>query len=378
MNPLQWSFRASRALCEGSFEGIACPEPVEGATCDGGCSTVAVRKPKIFPPKTQNPQPKTFFMRSFSAADLQQTLSFPLLIAALRNAFQASYEVPDRWHLDYAVPGNATTSTLLLMPAWQAGGLMGVKLVTVSPENHLNQLPAIQGTYCLFDAVTGQALAIMDAPMLTTLRTAAASALAADHLATRNAKSLLMIGTGTLAPALVQAHASIRPIEQVYLWGRNLLKAEKLQALLAVEGIDSSVVSDLATAIPQADIISCATLSQEPLIQGKWLREGQHLDLVGAYKPTMREADSEAILRASCFADMTDNACREGGDFAIPLGEGSIQKDHILSDLLGLCRGEHSGRRSQEEVTCFKSVGHALEDLAAAQLVWENKAAFKA
>ncbi len=312
-----------------------------------------------------------------SEAEVQSILSYPALIEALQKAFQEDYVVPMRHHHDFNNPKASKDSTLLLMPAWQAGEFLGVKVVTVSPDNYQHQLPAIHGTYLLFNAATGQPILQTDARRLTSKRTAAASALAASYLAKRNSKTLLMVGTGALASQLIEAHAQVRSLEKVFVWGRNPEKAQAVIDLLTRSTKQTNVrhfevATDLESIVPTVDIISVATLSPKPLILGKWLRPGQHVDLVGSYKPDMREADDAAIRKAMIYVDTLEGAPKESGDLAIPIKNGLLQKSDIKGDLFALCQSKVLGRQSNDELTLFKSVGHALEDLAAAKLLYQH------
>lgn len=308
-------------------------------------------------------------MQNITAEQVAQSLDYPSLVEALREAFQKDISVPMRHHHDMEQPNGQRESTLLLMPAWESGKSVGVKLVTVSPENGKKDLPAIQGIYILFDGDTGTPKALIEAKTLTARRTAAASALATSYLARPDSTKLTMVGTGVLAPSLIQAHAAVRPIKDVTIWGRDLKKAEDLAKEINSLGFTAHAEENLEKAVSSADIISSATLSKTPLILGEWLKPGQHIDLVGAYRPDMREADDEVIKRSSIFVDTYAGAMKEGGDIVIPLQNGILTKEDIKADLFGLTQGKHKGRRSAEEITYFKSVGHALEDLAAAQLV---------
>ena len=182
---------------------------------------------------------------------------------------------------------------------------------------------------------------------------------------------MVMVGAGSLAPFLIRAHMSQRPIAEVALWNHRPEKAEALAAALSAEGLPVRAVTDLEGAVRQADLVSCATLSAAPIVNGAWLREGAHLDLVGAFNLRMREADDEAVRRASVYVD-TPAALKEGGDVALALQAGAVPEAHIRGDLFGLCRGEAQGRRLSDEITLFKSVGTAIEDLAAAMLVWRG------
>jgi ornithine cyclodeaminase len=230
----------------------------------------------------------------------------------------------------------------------------------------------VLGSYLLMSAETGATLAVMEATRLTAWRTAAASALASRYLSRPDAARLLMVGAGALAPFLVRAHASVRPIREVAVWNRSRPRAEALIADLAKAGIAATVADDLAAAVGAADIVSTATLSSDPLIRGAWLKPGTHLDCVGAFKPSMRETDDEAVRRARLFVDTRAGAFDEAGDILQPLQAGVIGKSAVLGELSDLTRGTVPGRASPEEITLFKSVGASIEDLAAAVSVYEH------
>lgn len=292
-------------------------------------------------------------MRNLDAGATAAALPFDRLIPALRAAFADGAEVPDRHH--HALPGGAT---LLLMPAWQADWI-GVKIVTVHPGNAARGLPAVHATYLLSRATTGEPVLLLDGAMLTARRTAAASALAASFLARPDATRLLLVGAGRVARLLAPAMRAVRPIAHVAVWNPGAPRADALVAALRAQGFDAARAPDLATAVTDADIVSCATLATEPLIEGRWLRPGTHLDLIGAFTPAMREADAAAMARATVYAD-TDAARHECGELS-----GNVP---IAGTLATLCRGG-PGRQHAAEITAFKSVGTALEDLAAAILV---------
>lgn len=309
-------------------------------------------------------------MRIITGDEVGALLGERALIEALRAMFVSGCALPDRHH--HTIPSKeGEAATLLVMPAWRPGGPIGVKLVTVFPGNGARGLPAVMGNYLLLDGATGAPLALIDGQALTARRTAAASALAAGYLAAADATRLLMVGTGALAPHLIAGHACVRPIAQVDIWGRTPAKAEALARSLEGRGFAVRAVTDLAQSAREADIISCATLAKEPLIEGAWLRAGQHLDLVGGFTPEMREADDEAVRRGSVFVDTIAGATKEAGDITQPLASGVLKENEIAGDLFALTRGTCEGRTSAEEITLFKSVGTALEDLAAAQLVVE-------
>ncbi len=257
-------------------------------------------------------RPDRPLMRVVSAAEVDAALAFPALIEALRGAFRADITVPVRHHHAMERPG-AATATHLLMPAWTSGGgenFIGTKIVNAFPDNGKRGLPSIFGSYLLMSGDTGETLAVMDGTRLTAWRTAAASALAASYLARADASRMVMIGAGALAPMLVRAHASIRPLRHVTLWNHNRARAEALAGQLGDLGCTIAVTDDLAKAVGEADIVSCATLSHEPLVKGVWLKPGAHLDLVGAYNPAMRESDDDCVRRARLFVDTRGGASR--------------------------------------------------------------------
>lgn len=306
-------------------------------------------------------------MRVIGAADVERTLDYPGLVEKLRDAFRSDIAVPLRHH--HTVPTyGAEDATLLLMPAWQRGRHIGIKLVTLFPDNDTRGRPSIMGAYLLLDGKTGEPLALVDGPSLTVRRTAAASALAARYLARPDCERLLMVGTGALAPHLILAHAAVRPIRHVLVWGRDPAKAARLAKRLNRRDFRVSATADLPAAVGGADIVSTATLAQEPLIKGDWLRPGQHLDLVGAFTPRHRESDDVCIERARVFVDTREGALAEAGDIVQPIAAGLLREDDIAADLADLTRGRRAGRRFYDQITLFKSVGTALEDLAAAQM----------
>lgn len=318
-------------------------------------------------------------MHVFDGDAVDAALAYPALVDILAAAFTKDAIAPSRHHHGIALDGRPE-ATLLLMPAWEArepgsrlaGRYMGVKCVTVFPDNDTLRKPAVLGTYLLLSAETGETMAVMDATRLTAWRTAAASALASRHLSRPDAARLLLAGAGALAPFLIRAHASVRPLREVAIWNRSRPRAQSLVAALAQDGIAAALVDDLATAVGRADIVSTATLSSEPLVRGGWLKPGTHLDCVGAFKPSMRETDDEVARRARIFVDTYAGAFAEAGDILQPLQAGVIGREAVLGELSELCRGTVKGRTSAEEITLFKSVGASIEDLAAAVAVYER------
>jgi alanine dehydrogenase len=310
-------------------------------------------------------------MLNVNAETVARALPYDQLIDALNTAFAADVEVPLRAHHTVPVP-DGTDGTLLLMPAWSEGQSIGIKVATVFPDNADLGSPAVFASYLLLSAETGVPVAVLDGTEITVRRTAAASALASRYLSREDSTRLLMVGTGNLAPHMVLAHASVRPIEQVSVWGRREEAATDLAGRLEAAGLQAMVVTDLEEAVATADIVSCATLASEPLISGNWLLPGQHLDLVGAFTPTMREADDEALKRADVYVDTRAGALSEAGEIVQGIANGAISEDRICGELSELANGTVDGRRDDAAITLFKSVGTALEDLAAAELVIRN------
>ncbi len=304
---------------------------------------------------------------------INQNSDYPELIAELETGFSNNnLLIPPRIHQNYPHRSGGEDATLLMMPAWNKMGNSGVKIVTVNPQNHSKNLPSIQGTYVFFDSETGVLKAILDAKALTAKRTAATSALASSYLSKIDSSSMLMIGNGALAPELIRAHMAVRPIKDIFLWGRNQRKSAAIKDLLAEEGIHIQTIVKIDNYIGSVDIISSATLSPTPLIFGNMLNVGQHVDLVGSYKPTMRESDDELMRRSKIYVDALESGLRESGDIFLPLQDGVISKSDILGDLFGLCTKKVSGRRDNTDITTFKSVGHALEDLIAAEYFYSK------
>ncbi len=311
-------------------------------------------------------------MRIIDADATRRALQFPDLMDAIAEQFRKGAELPLRHHHTMAKDGE-DDGTILIMPAWEKDGFLGIKLATVMPGNMERGLPSVMASYALSSAVTGEPLAMIDGPELTARRTAAASGLAARYLAREDASRLLMVGTGVMAPNLVRAHATARPIRDVIIWGRKPENARKLADELDGDGFSSvTIAEDLETAVRSVDVISCATLSTTPLVQGAWLQAGQHVDLVGAFKPDMRETDDECMRRARVFVDTLEGGLNEGGDIVQAIRSGALTEADIQADLFELCRGEKQGRGSDEEITLFKSSGTAIEDLAAAKLAFER------
>ena len=307
-------------------------------------------------------------MRIIDADTTRRHLPFGALIDTLRQRFgegSAGFEVPLRH--THAI-GN--DGTLLLMPAWRAGARLGLKTVGIFPGNAPLGLPGLHSTYLLFDARTGVPLAMIDGDVITARRTAAASALAASYLARADAGTLLIVGAGRVASLLAAAMSTVRPITHVQVWNHRAASADQLASQLREQGLDAHACTDLQAAVEQADIVSCATLSTTALIHGAWLRPGTHIDLIGSFTPAMHEADATCFARSSVFVD-TAEALAKSGDVLQAKAAGAFDDAHLRATLAGLCSGAHAGRASAAECTLFKAVGSALEDLTAAELVFD-------
>jgi ornithine cyclodeaminase len=311
-------------------------------------------------------------MQIFDAEATRRSLDPPRLIAALRQAFARGASVPAR-HV-HGVQGAAGAGTVLIMPAW-TDTLLGIKTINIWPHNGERGLPGLHATYVLYDAGSGAPLALMDGNEITAHRTAAAAALGASFLARDDATQLLVLGTGRVARLLPAAFAAVRPIGRVQVWNHRAAGAEALAAEWRAAGWPATAVGEapgaLEAAVRGADIVSCATLATAPLLQGAWLGAGSHLDLIGSFTPAMREADPACFGGARVFID-TEEALQKSGDLLDAIAAGSFHPQALQGTLAELCRGEREGRRNAAERTVFKAVGTALEDLAAAMLVWQG------
>ena len=304
-------------------------------------------------------------IRFIDAAQIARTCGFPGLIAHLRAAHREPPPAVERVLMQQRSP-SGTDNAVLVWPAWQGGHNLGVKVVTMFPDNRV--LPSVQGIYLLFDGNDGAPQAVIDGTELTYWKTAADSALGADMLARTDAHSLLMVGAGALSPYLIRAYQAIRPsLQRVVVWNRSPDKASRVAA--AVRGTPATVATDLRAAVQDADIVCCATNSPAPLVLGKWLRPGTHLDLIGGYTPEMRETDDDAVRRAQLFVDSRWFTVDHVGDLTQPIASGVITRAHVLADLFELCGGQHGGRSDMQQITLFKSGGGAHLDLMTAQYI---------
>lgn len=307
-------------------------------------------------------------MRVFGAEEVHALLDYPGLIDALEQHHRRDVDAVHSTVLEQ--PAGEGVAHFLALPAWQRGRAIGAKLVTVFPENEKNGsgLPSVQGVYVLFDGVDGRPLACIDGTVLTLRKTAADSGLGARFLAREDAGRMLMVGAGALGPHLIEAHRAARPsIAHVDIWNRTPARAEALADRLAGQGFEVRATADLESAAREADVICCATMATEPLISGDWLRPGAHLDLVGSYRPDMRECDDAAIHRASVFTDSPWSAVTDSGEIVSAMASGALTREGVRATLFELSRGERPGRESDGEITLFKNGGGGHLDLMTAQ-----------
>lgn len=290
-------------------------------------------------------------------------LPWPDLIAAIEEAVRKGVVAPPRLNHGLTARDGAE-GRLLVMPAWQDDDMIGLKLVTIWPDNGTRGLPSHAASYMLMDARSGHVRAVMAAEALTHHRTAALSVIAAARLLRPEAERLLVVGTGPVAEQLVRAHAASGRFRTIRLYGRSGEKAAALAARL-----DVTAAPDLEAAVRSADMIACATSADRPYLRGEWLAPDAHLALFGSFTARMREADDVALSRASeIWVDAYD-AVRESGDLIDPIAAGVIGADAVRGDLAGLLARE--GPRA-DGITVFKSVGIALADFAAAGLALKN------
>ena len=300
------------------------------------------------------------------AADVARVASYGGLVDALRVAHRQPPAACER--IVYGPDG--VDEKFMALPAWQPGESIGIKLATIFPDNPRRGLPSVQAVVLLFDGETGEVLALIDGTELTYRKTAADSALGSQLLSRDDSHTLLMVGAGGLSSHMIAAHRAVRPsIERVMIWNRSAGKPEALET----EGIADEVVTDLEAAVGEADIISTATMSKEPLIHGGWLQSGTHLDCVGAYLPDHREVDTEAVQRAELFVDSRLAAIEEGGDIVIPMTAGDIELDHVRADLYELCQDAHPGRSGPDAITLFENGGGGHLDLMTARHIWRSR-----
>jgi ornithine cyclodeaminase/alanine dehydrogenase-like protein (mu-crystallin family) len=265
-----------------------------------------------------------------------------------------------------------TTDAFAVMPAYLGSPrTVGAKVITVYPGNHGTQFDSHQGAVLLFDPDNGSLVAVIEASAVTTIRTAAVTAVATRALARENAATLAMIGSGVQAYAHLESMCAVRPITSVRVWSRNADHARSFARVASERfGLETTVADTCAGAVRNADVVCLATSAREPVLNGEWLTPGTHINAIGASQATAREVDSDAVVRSRLYVDRRESALNEPGDILVPLREGRITPEHIVGEIGEVLIGRVEGRRSDDEITLFKSLGLAIEDLAAASFVY--------
>lgn len=307
-------------------------------------------------------------MRILEAQDVHRSLNFPDLVTAVRDTFGAPAGTPRR--MVFRLEENGSNDAFAVLPSWN-DDVIGVKAFTYLPGNASKGRAILHSKILLFDRATGEPLAVIDGTSVTFWRTAAVAAVAASYLARKDARRLVVCGTGNLAPYMALAHASVRPIEEVVFWGPHPERAERAIAAVNEKRTDlrCSVAVDLEAAVRSADVVSCVTAAHDPVVLGAWVRPGTHTDFFGNHEKNGRECDTDLVVKSRVWVDSRANVLNEAGELLIPIAEGRFRAEDIVGELAELCAGTVPGRASEEEVTLFKSVGTALSDLAAARLV---------
>jgi ornithine cyclodeaminase len=298
----------------------------------------------------------------FADADtVHAHLPYPELVAALRRAHRGA---SPEFAAVVATDPTGALNSFLALTAWQPNDMIAAKLVSVFPGNRTR--PSVQGVVVLFDGADGSVRLVADGAAMTFRKTAADSALGAALLSREDARVLLVVGAGGLAPHMIAAHVGVRPsLRTVLVWNRTPARAAALAAT-TLPGVHVEAVSDLDSSVARADIVSCVTMSTEPLVRGELLRPGTHLDLVGSFTPAMREADDEALRRSAVFVD-TRNGLERSGEIQHALSTGALSPADIRGDLFELCAGQVPGRTGPEEITLYKNLGGAHLDLFTAR-----------
>ena len=310
-------------------------------------------------------------MKIISAEDVHAALSYPELVYRLRDAYGGQFSMPARNVYLLDENDHSKHDAFALLPSWNET-IIAVKSFTYFPDNAA-PYKSLYSKIMLFDREHGEPLALVDGTSCTFYRTAAMSALASDYLSRQDSKTMLLIGTGNLAAFLIKAHASVRELEKIIVWGRNSSKAEAVisAAQSDLPDIQFELSADLKLSCSEADIIICATGSPDILVHGDWIQPGTHTDFLGNHHADKRECDTELILKSSVYVDTYINCFKEAGEVLVPISEGVFSKDDVKGEIAELCNQSVSGRQSDDEITLFKSVGSALSDLVAAAAAYD-------
>jgi ornithine cyclodeaminase len=310
-------------------------------------------------------------MRFIDWDEVHRLADYPSVVDAIARMYAAGCDAMDRMIMTQPTSDGAD-GDFLMQPAWMRGRAFGIKIANVFPSNELRGKPSILGVYVLFDGNTGELLACIDGPAETMIKTASNSAVASRLLARHDAEVMFMMGAGKLAPYLIAAHASVRPIKRVMIWNRTAEKAQNLASHLNKPNLTVQAVTDRAAAAAESDLICCATYAAEPILKGAWLKPGSHVDLVGSYRPDLRESDDDVIRRAGrLYVDARFSTIGISGDVIEPIKHNILQTNDV-TDLFELAQGVQPGRKNADEITVFKSGGGGHEDLATAIMLYER------
>ncbi|WEK02606.1 MAG: ornithine cyclodeaminase family protein [Candidatus Sphingomonas phytovorans] len=307
-------------------------------------------------------------MRLIDRAEVRERLTYPICIPIVREAMLAFSTGETRQLLRSIIP-LAEGRLFGIMPGALAGdGPFGAKLISVFAGNAAKGRQSHQGVIVIFDPDSGEPVCIAHAGEVTAIRTAAASAVATDVLARADARTLAILGTGEQAATHIRAIATVRPIERVLVWGRSAGRAADVaQSMAAETGIDISEVDEVRAAVAEADIVCTVSGAVEPILHGAWVRPGTHLNLVGSSYAGPVEVDHDLVVRSRFIVDSREGVLAQGAEFLKAKAAGLIGDEHIVAEIGEVLAGRVEGRRSAEEITAYKSLGHVVQDLAS---VW--------
>ena len=309
-------------------------------------------------------------MKVISAEEVHSALSYPELVDSLQEAYGGKYSMPPRQV--FLLDENTNNDAFAVLPSWN-DQFIGVKAFTYFPEAEA-PYKSLYSKILLFNREHGEPLALVDGTTVTFWRTAGISGLATRLLSREDSETMLLLGTGNLAPYIIRANLSVRPLKRVMVWGRNLAKAEAVVETMQKEfsNVEFSAIEDRQTACSEADIVVAATGSHEPIVLGEWIKPGTHTDFIGNHHADKRECDTDLITKARVYADSRVNAFKEAGEILVPIKEGVFAKEGIVAELSEMCRGDAVLRENEEEVTLFKSIGMAMSDLVGAGLAYNE------
>lgn len=313
---------------------------------------------------------KNNLMKVISAEEVHSALSYPELVDSLQEAYGGKYSMPPRQV--FLLDENTNNDAFAVLPSWN-DQFIGVKAFTYFPEAEA-PYKSLYSKILLFNREHGEPLALVDGTTVTFWRTAGISGLATRLLSREDSETMLLLGTGNLAPYIIRANLSVRPLKRVMVWGRNLAKAEAVVETMQKEfsNVEFSAIEDRQTACSEADIVVAATGSHEPIVLGEWIKPGTHTDFIGNHHADKRECDTDLITKARVYADSRVNAFKEAGEILVPIKEGVFAKEGIIAELSEMCRGDAVLRENEEEVTLFKSIGMAMSDLVGAGLAYNE------